>query len=158
VLSLTGVILLGGAFWMGRTITRTEERVAGMEPAAARTAPAAAPAPSPAAPGKPTASTGTPGTLEASVSPQRPAPRPERPAANIPLIALPWAKATPPDAEPDLRVTGVVEGMGEPYAVINGMIVGEGEQVGDATLLEIRDGAVRLRRADGTETVEIVTP
>jgi hypothetical protein len=37
--------------------------------------------------------------------------------------------------------------------VINGMIVGVGERLGDATLLEIADGSVKLRRADGKETV-----
>ena len=42
--------------------------------------------------------------------------------------------------------------MGDPYAVINGMIIGKGDRVEDAILLEIADGAVRLRRIDGTET------
>ena len=50
-----------------------------------------------------------------------------------------------------LALSGIVEGGGEPYAVINGTIVGIGEQVGDATLLEIANGSVTLRRADGRE-------
>jgi len=50
-----------------------------------------------------------------------------------------------------LIVTGVVEGFGEPYAVINGAIVAVGERIRDHTLLEITNGIVRLRRADGEE-------
>ena len=50
-------------------------------------------------------------------------------------------------------LTGVVEGSGEPYAMIDGALVRVGEQVRDATLLEIANGAVRLRRADGSETI-----
>ena len=50
-----------------------------------------------------------------------------------------------------LIVTGVVEGLGEPYAVINGAIVAVGERVREYTLLEITNGIARLRRADGEE-------
>ena len=53
----------------------------------------------------------------------------------------------------ELVLNGVVEGLGEPYAMINGAIVGVGEQVGDATLLEIAHGAVKLRRSDGKDVV-----
>ena len=52
-----------------------------------------------------------------------------------------------------LTLSGIVEGSGESYAVINGAIVGVGEQVGGATLLEIANGSVTLRRADGRELV-----
>jgi len=50
-----------------------------------------------------------------------------------------------------LVMSGIVEGLGKPYAVINGKIVTVGEQIEDATLLEIADGTVRLRRSDGQE-------
>lgn len=50
-----------------------------------------------------------------------------------------------------LIVTGVVEGLGAPYAVINGAIVAVGERIREYTLLEITNGIVRLRRPDGEE-------
>ena len=56
-------------------------------------------------------------------------------------------------AQGDLVLSGIVEGLGEPYAVINGMILVVGDQIGDETLLEIGNGMVRLRRADGSDTV-----
>ena len=61
--------------------------------------------------------------------------------------------ATPEPAKEELVLSGIVEGLGEPYAVINGIIVGVGERVGELTLLEIAKGSVRLRRPDGSETV-----
>jgi hypothetical protein len=74
--------------------------------------------------------------------------------SSTPPRSLPSPKrkaASPPDTD-RFTLSGVVEG-GAPYAVINGTIVGIGERVGDATLLEIVNGAVKIRRADGTETV-----
>ena len=50
-----------------------------------------------------------------------------------------------------LVLNGIVEGSGKPYAVINGTIVGIGEQYQDFTLLEISNGVARLRRVDGNE-------
>ena len=72
---------------------------------------------------------------------QRPAAKPQ---------AFP-ASSTFPDAAEKLVVTGVAEGRGEPYAVINGAIVTVGEHIQDFTLLEITDGAVRLRGPDGKD-------
>jgi hypothetical protein len=46
-----------------------------------------------------------------------------------------------------------VEGEGESYAVINGAIVAVGDRLGEFTLIDITNGAARLRRADGAETV-----
>ena len=66
-----------------------------------------------------------------------------------PLIAMPWAKGT----EPEFTLSGVVEGPGESYAVINDLIVGIGEPVGNATLVRIAEGAVTLRRENGSEIV-----
>jgi len=52
-----------------------------------------------------------------------------------------------------LIVTGVVEGLGQPFAVINGAIVAVGERIREHTLLEIANGIVRLRRPDGEEVL-----
>lgn len=51
------------------------------------------------------------------------------------------------------RVSGVVEGGGDPYALINGEILRLGEVIDGATLLEITEGRIRLGRADGEEIV-----
>lgn len=61
--------------------------------------------------------------------------------------------ATQGSSQEAFVLSGVVEGLGEPYAVINGVIVGVGEQLGDATVQEIGHGSVKLRRSNGTETV-----
>ena len=53
----------------------------------------------------------------------------------------------------ELVMTGIVEGRGEPYAVINGAIVSVGERVHEFTLLEIADGAVRLRSRHGKDVI-----
>ena len=53
----------------------------------------------------------------------------------------------------EFNVTGVVEGLGDPYAMINGSIVSVGETIGRATLTGIAEGMVTLRLADGKELV-----
>ena len=63
------------------------------------------------------------------------------------------ASSATASTHPEFHLTGVVEGFGEPYAVINGAIIGVGETVGTATLLGIAEGKVTLRLADGKETV-----
>jgi hypothetical protein len=91
---------------------------------------------------------------------------PVSPATSEPSTAAPPEGATragPPAPSraitasthelPEFHLTGVVEGLGEPYAVINGSIVGVGETVGKATLLDIAEGKVTLRLADGKDTV-----
>ncbi len=45
---------------------------------------------------------------------------------------------------PSLHLTGIVRGHGEPYAFINGKIVEEGDAVGGAKVIEIRQKEVRL--------------
>ena len=57
-----------------------------------------------------------------------------------------------------LVLSGIAEGSGEPYAVINGQVVSIGGLVGDSTLLEIAGGAVRMRRPDGTDVVLHLPP
>ena len=73
------------------------------------------------------------------------------PAGEAPGPIAQDAQTAP--ATPMFVLSGVVEGAGEPYAVINGTILGVGEKIADATLIEISDGAVRLRQADGRDTV-----
>jgi hypothetical protein len=62
-------------------------------------------------------------------------------------------ETVPPPQEPEPKLTGIVVGGGAPYAVINGTIAGLGDQVGAFRLQEIVEGAVTLRRDDGTELV-----
>lgn len=65
----------------------------------------------------------------------------------------PLQVSPPSAAQRDLVLSGVVEGLGEPYAVINGMILGLGDQIDNATLVEVGSGMVKLRRADGSDAI-----
>ncbi len=67
------------------------------------------------------------------------------------------ASSVSPKTETDLTLSGIVEGLGEPYAVINGMIVGIGDQVKNVTLVAIEHGKAKLRQADGSEIILHVT-
>jgi len=78
-----------------------------------------------------------------------PAPGMTAPQAQS-VSATPAASTNSP---PEFNLTGIVEGSGASYAVINGSIVAKGEPVGTATLLEIGQGTVTLRLANGKETV-----
>jgi hypothetical protein len=115
ILVLTAGLIIGGAFWMGRSYrTGTAVRRATIQPAADPDAPAAR-----------------------ADSPARKTAKRQRQAPAGKAIVL----------------SGVVEGSGEPYAVINGEIYAVGERIGDATLGAISDGAVTLRHDNGRETV-----
>ncbi len=48
-------------------------------------------------------------------------------------------------------LSGLIEGQGEPLAVINGEIVAVGDRIGSATFVGIVDGVARLRHDDGQE-------
>jgi hypothetical protein len=113
VLLLTIALLVGGAWWIGRTAETRQTTLRH------QTAP----------------------SLALSRAPRTPDPRARR---------LPAATPAPEDS---LVLSGVVEGEGEPYAVINGAIVTVGERIGEFTLEEIANGAARLQRADGSEAV-----
>ena len=63
------------------------------------------------------------------------------------------ASSHPVKTEQGLVLNGIVEGLGAPYAVINGSIVGIGEQIEGATLVEIAHGAARLSRDDRKDIV-----
>lgn len=62
-----------------------------------------------------------------------------------------------PKRAPELALNGIVEGRGEPLAIINGMILRVGESVAGATLLEIRGDEARLSWRD-EELVLSTTP
>ena len=73
-----------------------------------------------------------------------------RNASKKSIKSQPTPKAS---TEESLIISGVVEGLGEPYAVINGAIVAIGEAIGEFTLVKIADGSVTLRRTDGSERI-----
>ena len=50
-----------------------------------------------------------------------------------------------------LILSGVVEGPGEHYALINGAVVAVGEHIEGFTLIEAAQGTARLRRPDGSQ-------
>jgi hypothetical protein len=52
-----------------------------------------------------------------------------------------------------LALTGLVEGGGTSYAVINGAVLQEGEQANGVTVVSIRNGSVTLRMPDGSERI-----
>ena len=139
IVVLTVALLVGGAWWMGHASGWSQPVV----PAVAPPPPAAIP---PVAP-RPVATHQERVLGEASQSEegqsvhiqQRPAARLKEPPP-----------ATPP---PQFILTGIVEGGGVPYAMINGSIVSVGEQVEDFTLVGIANAVVKLRRADGHELV-----
>ncbi len=85
---------------------------------------------------------------EASPPPVR---APDGSLTTSPRAAMPLSKQN------ELILSGVAEGLGESYAVINGTIVRVGEQVQDATLMSVTNGVVTLRRADGKDvTLRVV--
>ncbi|MBI4342512.1 MAG: hypothetical protein HY599_04005 [Candidatus Omnitrophica bacterium] len=109
------------------------------------------------------------GSAPASVQPPPPALQPavetpmSEPArmSDVPTAAAPVERLAPPTPlaqQDELRLSGIVEGVGDPYAVINGGIVGLGERVGRFTLVAIHNGAAVLRRDDGTDTILRVSP
>ena len=81
------------------------------------------------------------------------------PEAVVSTASASTAEPSPPLSVPaeaqdhGLALSGVVEGLGAPYAVINGLVVGIGEQLGDVTVVKIGDGRVTVRRLDGTQEV-----
>ena len=61
-----------------------------------------------------------------------------------PLPATP-ALSPPPSSPPALTLNGVVVGVGEPFAIINGGFVRLGETIDGATLLEVTSDSAKLR-------------
>jgi len=122
VLALTAALLIGGMVWLKRALGNAK-------------VPMTAEAPRPAAV--------SPRSTEETTSLAE--------EAAPPLPARATKASTKASRKADPILTGVVEGLGEPFAVINDAIVKIGEQVGEATLVEIGNSAVKLRRRDGTE-------
>ncbi|MBI2104887.1 MAG: hypothetical protein HYT90_04835 [Candidatus Omnitrophica bacterium] len=118
--ALSAVLVIGGAFWMGRAVGR----------------------PAPSAPEPTPLSSTTPTAV--------PFPKPA-PLKELPRLSIPWVKRAP--LQEQYVLSGLIEGTGEPYAVINGMIFGVGERIGNATVVEIGNGAVKLLQPNGKETV-----
>ena len=85
----------------------------------------------------------------ASIKAELPAPPTAHPAIST-VISDTHHSAAQHSQTQNPVLSGVVEGLGEPYAVIDGMIVGVGEHVNGATLAEITNGTVTLRRSDGS--------
>ena len=57
------------------------------------------------------------------------------------------------NAVKQFKLSGVVIGKGEHYAVIDGRIVSRGESIEGETVIEISESSTVLQRADGTQTV-----
>lgn len=85
-----------------------------------------------------------PATVAASVPPiQRARTRPRRtPAAVMKL--------------PELRLSGTVEGVGEPMAIVNGNVLRLGESIDGAVLVEVRGDTARFRWRDEEFSVKTV--
>ena len=72
-----------------------------------------------------------------------------RPAgARVVQTSLRSPAVPQPLPQPTLRLSGIVGGLGEPLAIINGTIVRVGEMVAGATLLEVGEDFARLRWRD----------
>jgi len=121
VLLLTIALLVGGAWWIKRTLKT------GTRPASSASE----------------LDLSQPGT-----SAQEP-----RPIVQTPPAQATNLHAATPAPEGPLVMSGIVEGEGQPYAVINGVIVAVGERIGEFTLEGVANGAARLRRTDGSEVV-----
>jgi len=136
VFGFATVLGVGGLFWISRAMRGNQLVVVSSPLGGPRTPSAAAHQAAAQAP-----------ALE--TSPSRPESRPA-PAVQSPMTISRGDSRRP---KHPFVLSGVVEGLGQPYAVINGEIISVGERVGDATLVEIAEGSVRLRLPDGGEIV-----
>ena len=97
-------------------------------------------------------------SLPAAMSPRPPATMTPAPAdSSTPSSVQVVTASTPQPAAPSFTLNGVVEGVGEPFAIINGSIVHLGERVNGATLVEVRGNRARLRRENSSEELVLVT-
>jgi hypothetical protein len=96
-------------------------------------------------------------------------------AADLPLQSMPLRDPTQPadaaapegDDAPSSGLQSIIRPMnnksgaksaGKPRAIIDGMLVGVGDKVGDATLIAIGVDHVILKNADGTHETMSLTP
>lgn len=137
VVAFTGALIAGGAFWMGQRLDGRSQAT-------------------PSQVGAQTEPVHVTATEDAAVSDEDSAASSGDAGAVTSPLAVAVAvtpAATSLSAPHNLVLNGVVEGSGEPYAVINGSIVGLGDTVEGSTLSEIANGSAKLRRADGAEVV-----
>ena len=148
VFGFATVLGVGGLFWISRAMRGNQLVVVSAPPGGARTPSAAAgEAAARLAPASHGVGTNAAQAPAVETSPSRPESRPA-PAMQSPMTISQRDSRRPKNP---FVLSGVVEGLGQPYAVINGEIISVGEQVGNATLVEIAEGNVRLRLPDGDE-------
>jgi hypothetical protein len=123
VLGLTAVLAIAAMFWMGRRLHQAVPEVAAI-PAAV-----------------------VPASELISVEPAPNHSARSRAASMLTRAAEP----VPSMAAPGFALSGIVEGLGQPCAMINTAIVCLGERVAGSTLVEVGDRAVTLEQADGTQ-------
>lgn len=142
VLALGVLVVAGALIWFSRAMAPQPMQMASRPSARAQEEFefAAPPPPAPALPDPVTL------TNQSLTELDQPAARP-----GGSTFTMPWVKIQPAKSK-DFVLSGVVEG-GEPYAVINDLIVGVGEQVDGATLVGIDRGAVTLRKSNGQDVV-----
>lgn len=133
-------VLAGGAWWLGHLSRPTST--------ASSTIPAPTLAAMPAIPRPPQPA---PSARSQDVAPTTGQAQSERPMSAVEHPPVPATIHPIANLSDELVISGLVVGGGESYAVINGAIVAVGDQIGDFTLVEITNGAARLRRTDGSE-------
>ena len=145
VIALTALLVAGGAVWLWQTARIQSDELMAVRPTTESHTVVVPPIVTPHV--EP-----TPVTQEPTLAPE-----PQKSAEPTP--PSPSAHHSPPTRSPEeLKLSGIVEGVGDPYAVVNGTIVGIGERIGTFTLIAVHDGAAVLRRDDGTDTILRVSP
>jgi len=97
-------------------------------------------------------------SLPAATSPRRlPTTTPASADSSPPSSAQVGTASTPQPTAPPFILNGVVEGVGEPFAIINGSIVHLGERINGATLVAVGGNRARLRRENSSEELVLVT-
>lgn len=147
ILSLAVVLVVAGAVWLGHTLRTASPPAPSVSAASA--APAASDTPSAPMAAAPVTETRPKGAQASGMS--FPNPLFLTDVARISKSPVgSQAKASLKDA---LVLSGIVQGSGDPYALINDTIVAVGETIHGRTLVEIGNGMARLRDADGDETI-----
>ena len=89
----------------------------------------------------------------------KPAPSPTNPAKQQRKLNLKTSQTSLSEPEETAdpakiyQLTGVVVGVGEPYAMISGRIMAKGDLIGQATVTEIAESTVTLQLPDKTQIV-----
>jgi len=150
--------LIAGILWIPRLMVATAptlSQIPAGPPAPAK--PHRATADSSSTPARGTrGSTHEPARITLESSPTSAVPVPPAPAVTVPpeeVVVVPQKPAArhrvaPVPMQPELELNGIVEGIGEPFVIINGRLVRLGETVEGATLLEVKKDTVRLRWLD----------